>query len=356
MKVAIVGAGLLGRLLGWRLSEQGAEVTLFDQQARDHRGTGLVAAAMIAPATEAVTTEPLVKAMGVRSLALWQPWLKELTAATDQPVYFKQAGTLVVAHAQDQADWLRFMQHAEAKVSGCFVHLNQGQLKTASPALAENFSHAGFFPDEAVLDNAQLYTALARYFEQNKIDWHEEIIFDEVPANGQLKGFDDAFDWVFDCRGAGAQGFQAGLRAVRGEVMRVVAPEVDIRQAVRLMHPRYPLYIAPKPNHQYVIGATQIESAHQTPVTVRSGLELLSALYSLHKGFAEAQITQLEVGLRPAFSDNLPRLVKQEKRIEINGLYRHGYLFAPAMVEQVLDWLAGQAPRFIPMTERGASA
>ncbi len=72
---------------------------------------------------------------------------------------------------------------------------------------------------------------------------------------------------------------------------------------------------------------------------LRSALELLSALYSLHSGFAEAGIQSLLVGLRPAFNDNLPRIVREQRLIRINGLYRHGYLFAPALIDEVIESL-----------------
>ena len=80
MRVAIVGAGLVGRLLGWRLCEQGADITLLDARARDHKGTGLVAAAMIAPGTEAVSSEPLVERLGRCSMSVWPLWLELLKA------------------------------------------------------------------------------------------------------------------------------------------------------------------------------------------------------------------------------------------------------------------------------------
>jgi glycine oxidase len=197
-----------------------------------------------------------------------------------------------------------------------------------------------------VLDNQQLYATLALYFEQKSVPWHENIVVNSLPENGRLKGFQQTFDWVFDCRGNGAREAQTSLRSVRGEIIRVIAPEVNIKHAVRLMHPRYPLYIAPKQDHHYVIGATQIESDDDSPITVRSGLELLSALYSLHKGFAEATIESLDVGCRPAYDDNLPRIEKKNKLIRINGLYRHGYLFAPALVEDTLAFIRSEALNF----------
>ena len=117
---------------------------------------------------------------------------------------------------------------------------------------------------------------------------------------------------------------------------------------VRLMHPRYKLYIAPKPNNEYIIGATQIESDSEQPVTVRSSLELLSALYSVHSGFAEAEILSQVARCRPAFDDNLPQLRCYGKRMVVNGLYRHGYLLSPVVVSQAVEILEGKQPVIWP--------
>ena len=149
-----------------------------------------------------------------------------------------------------------------------------------------------------------------------------------------------SYDYVFDCRGLGAKQAEPLLRGVRGEVARLYAPEVNLTRPIRLMHPRYPIYIAPKPNHQFVIGATEIESQDRGKVTVRSALELLSAAYTVHSGFAEGRIESLQSGLRPAFADNRPKVTKQGRVISINGLYRHGYLLAPKVVDDAVSLIA----------------
>ena len=137
---------------------------------------------------------------------------------------------------------------------------------------------------------------------------------------------------MIDARGLGAGQQVAGLRGVRGEILWVRAPEVALSRPVRLMHPRYQLYIAPKPDNLYAVGATQIESESLAPITVRSSLELLSALYSVQTGFAEATVVRSYANCRPAFADNLPRIEVCAGLMRINGLYRHGYLLAPAIL------------------------
>lgn len=101
------------------------------------------------------------------------------------------------------------------------------------------------------------------------------------------------------------------------------------------MHPRYQLYIAPKGKGFYVVGATEIESDDDASMTVRSAMELLSAAYSVHPGFAEANIRQHISQCRPAFSDNQPQISLNESLIQVNGLFRHGFLIAPVVLAQM---------------------
>jgi glycine oxidase len=84
-----------------------------------------------------------------------------------------------------------------------------------------------------------------------------------------------------------------------------------------------------------MVGATSVESDDAGEVTARSALELLSAAYALHPAFGEARIVELAVGIRPAFEDNLPRIVQRGRTLYINGLYRHGFLLAPALAARV---------------------
>ncbi len=354
MKIAIIGMGLVGRILAWRLheSDQTIKISLFDQQDRDYYGTGLIAAAMVAPHSEVPNTEPIVQRLGQYSFQRWKDWLPKLEAQTQQEISYQQNGTIVVAHPQDQSDWQRFQIKAQRHIDNKeWQTLNQTQLKHLEPELAQTFSQGLYFPNEGVVDNQALYPALNHYFEQAKtISLYENTRIDNL----NLISAD--FDKVFDCRGNGASHDLNNFRSVRGEVARVIAPEVKFNRAIRLLHPRFPLYIAPRKNDEYIIGATQIESDVDTPVTIRSGLELLSALYSLHQGFGEAQIVEFLVGLRPTFSDNLPKIEWGEKIIRINGLYRHGYLFAPILIDDVLNKIMGNEtgihfPQFIVNNE-----
>ena len=108
---------------------------------------------------------------------------------------------------------------------------------------------------------------------------------------------------------------QPELRGVKGEMIIVETIEVELSRPVRLIHPRWPLYVIPRGDNKFMLGATSIE-AEDTGVSVRSALELLGAAYAVHPAFAEARIVEFGSGLRPAYPDNLPRITvdRQDRR------------------------------------------
>jgi len=271
----VLGAGLMGRLMAWRLSLQGHHVQLHEAQAQQLQGSAAwVAAAMLAPLAESAITEMNVVGMGMHGLKRWP----ELLAQLDQTVFFQQAGTLVVWHRQD-ATLARHFSDKLAQTqkhlpeSDAYQEVDSSALHQLEPMLAATFHQGMFLPSEGQLDNRQLLDALMHQLQNSEVQIH----FESVVSPEQ---FTQA-NWVIDCRGTGARGDWPALRGVRGEVLRVHAPEVKFGRPVRLIHPRYPLYIAPKPDGVFVIGATEIESEDAYPANVRSSLEHQSSDYSI---------------------------------------------------------------------------
>jgi glycine oxidase len=338
----VLGAGLMGRLLAHSLQQQGHRVDVFEAQGDNAQGAAArVAAAMLAPLAESAITELAVVRMGQYALSRWPA----LIASLPSPVFFQQNGTLIVWHRQDASEALRFEQHLQRTQNQLnslpkLLTLNAADLKQTEPALENRFTQALYLPGEGQLDNRQLLAALLQSLQHHNVALHWNT--PKAPEDFS-PGQTGQPDWVFDCRGLGARTQWTQLRGVRGEVVRLHAPEVTLQRPTRLIHPRYPIYIAPKEDHVFVIGATEIETEDLSPASVRSTLELLSAAYTVHSGFAEARILEVATQARPTLPDNLPALRQLgERTLQINGLYRHGFLIAPAMLDAALEWMQQQ--------------
>ncbi|WP_027873175.1 glycine oxidase ThiO [Spongiibacter marinus] len=342
MSIAVVGGGLLGRLLAWKLLQRGHRLCIFERGSRAaEQSAARIAASMLAPYTEVASAERQVFDWGLRALAWWPQHIAELSEATGVNITCRVDGSVVVAHELDQSTLAHFLQQLQAVVPDNLADVEQltaARLAELEPELAGRYRNGLFLPHEGYLDNSALLRALDHAIAKLSGQWHEHVdVTDIEPGRLYAQGRWQDFDCVVDCRGIGAKGQLAGLRGVRGEVLWLRAPEVNLQRPVRLMHPRYKLYIAPRPDNRYVIGATEIESESMAPVTVRSHLELLSALYSLHSGFAEAEVEHAWSHCRPAMPNNLPVVMAEPGRLVVNGLYRHGYLLSPHVVEQALE-------------------
>ena len=351
MKIAIVGAGLMGRLLALSLHRQAeCKVSLFDKDTKlAHNSAAYAAAGLLTPLGESLHCEKNIVAMGFESLTLWPTLLSSL----DEHTFFQQSGAIMVSHEQDKGDYLRFVRHLENNYPTKKVQtLNRAQINELEPELGRSFNQGLYLPQEGQIGNRRLLVALRKQLEQENITWHSETFVTDIKktSTGCTLTYQQCntqqhqhFDLVIDCRGTGATHKQANncapltdLRSVRGELFQLFAPNVHLSRPIRLMHPRYQLYIAPKGKGFYVVGATEIESDDKANMTVRSAMELLSAAYSVHPGFAEANIRQHISQTRPAFSDNQPKIFVQDSLIQVNGLFRHGFLIAPVVLKQIM--------------------
>lgn len=348
LNIAIAGRGLAGRLLAWRLALAGHQISLMDNNpSGQDNSAARSAAAMISPMSEVVISEKAIYELGLKSLALWREWL---FASDELASMMHLKGSVAVAHPHDESELQQFHKDLDYHLGpqNQSQWLNREEINRLEPDLSDSFHSALHLPNEAHIDNRQLLDYLDRYLEEHvHCAAHCQIEIDEYcMANGVPLPH---FDLLLDCRGTGGRLSNVNVRGVRGEIMHIHCEEINLQRPVRLMHPRYKLYVVPKPDNCYVLGATELESDDRSPMSVKSALELCSALYTISPGFAEARITEMDVNLRPALPDNMPLISaastasaegKTQKIVSLNGLYRHGYLIAPTLVQQIIEsWL-----------------
>jgi len=319
VKVEILGSGVSGLCCAHVFAERGCEVSIIAaSDALDSSCCSWWAGGMLAPGCEGESAEPLIATLGVESMAFWQGIAPDYTTA----------GTLVLATSRDQALLNNFARNTEG-----WDTVEAAQLQSIEPDLAERFSRGLLFANEAHLDPRQTLDHLVEILKKRGVRFTQRHI-DDGPGND----YNSAADWVIDCRGLGARHHLPDLRGVKGEMLHIHSDEISLSRPVRLLHPRIPLYIVPRAEGVFMIGATMIESGERQRASVRSVLELLSAAYALHPAFGEAEILEIGVEARPAYTDNLPRLRRRGKTLSVNGLYRHGFLAAPAMARRCAEF------------------
>ncbi len=317
----------MGLTTAHHLAMRGVAVTLYDRRPSAGLGCSYFAGGMLALDCELESAEPLIGTLGEESLAYFRAHVPQVI----------ERGTLVVAQARDLADLRRFAARTRHHES-----VYREQIADLEPDLAGRFETGLFFRKEAHLDPRRTLVFLQKLLIEK---YGVEFVPDSEVDPAQLSS-----DWVIDCRGYEARDVLPDLRGVKGEMLILRTREISLARPIRMLHPRIPVYIVPRSDHQFMVGATMIESGDRSRISARSMIELLNAAYALHPAFGEAEIVEIGTDVRPAFSDNLPRIRRHGKILRPNGLYRHGYLAAPALGRRAAEIICDGAT--FPEVER----
>jgi glycine oxidase len=331
MRVAIIGAGIMGRTLSWHLANRNYDVTLYEKNGLYSKNCSYAAAGMLSPYAEISAALPSLEAIGRNAICYWRNNHKLLPGN----VFFDDHGTLCLASIENKAELQNFKNILLRKTKKSA--LQEVKIVDYEPEINNQFRDAIFLPHEAQISATQLMNGLAKeLFLKKKVVCHANVI-DTNQTKITIKNRKYCHDWVIDCRGLAAKSDFKTLRGVRGELLLLHSPTVQLKHVIRFYHPRHSIYILPRPRNHFIVGASNLDVEDYSPISVKTALTLLSTVYAIHKGFAEARIIATSVHCRPAFEENLPRLyVNDEKKlIRINGLYRHGFLFAPFFAETI---------------------
>jgi glycine oxidase len=313
MRVTIVGAGVAGLTAALELSERGADVRILERAAQlGASACSWCAGGMLAPWCEGESAPAEIAELGAGAIDWW---------ARRVPGVVRN-GTLVVAAPRDAGEIDRFAQRTQR-----WRRVDGEGIAELEPDLAGRFRGGLFYAEEGHLDPRTALGALRDSLAARGVKI-------EYGVDGAISPEDGA---VLDCRGFAARDVLSDLRGVRGEMLILRARDIALSRPVRFLHPRIPLYITPRAGGLFMVGATMIESAAKGEVTARSAIELLSAAYALHPAFGEAEIVEMRADVRPAFVDNIPRIVTRGSRTFLNGFYRHGFLLSPAFARRVAD-------------------
>jgi glycine oxidase len=317
MRATVVGAGVFGLAVATELAERGFTVTLCERNPGLGGNASWLAGGMLAPYCEGESAPWSVVERGLKAVDWWERHVPDVA----------RAGTLVVAPPRDAPELERFAAHTRGWES-----VDEAGVAALEPDLGERFRSGLYFAREGHVDPREAMEALC----QRLIAKGVELSFAHPFREDVGKGV------IVDCRGWSARDTLNELRGVRGEMMLVRTREVRLKRPVRLLHPRIPLYVVPRADGLYMIGATMIESADKGGMTARSAIEMLSAAFALHPAFGEAEIVEMSADVRPAFPDNEPRVIERGGRLCLNGAYRHGWLLAPDLAAQAAEMALGR--------------
>lgn len=315
MRILVRGAGVAGLTAAYALKKHGFHVEVAEKSAAVGLGASHCAGGMLAPWCEGETADNQVVKAGQKSINWW---------AEAIPGLVMRKGTLVVARDRNTNELNRF-----ASRTSHFEWLDEAGIAVLEPFLEDRYHRGLFFAEEAHTDPRAAMSRLYKRLRAMGVRFHF----------GEADLAEAGFDRIVDCTGKEAIADDSGLRGVRGEMLYLRTTDISLSRPVRLLHPRVPLYVVPQSGNRFIVGATMIESENEGVISARSLTELLDAAYLLHPAFGEAEVIETGAGIRPAYDDNIPRITEAGKYLTVNGMYRHGFLMAPHLAEDLLNHL-----------------
>jgi glycine oxidase len=353
-KVAIIGAGVMGLGIAWRLAAKGATVDVFDRAAAGS-GSSHAAAGMLAACCEAEPGEDALVALGRDSQARWPAFAAELLQASGVDVELRQEGTLVVAlTADDQARLHHHLVH-QKKLGLPLEWITAAETRRREPHLAGKLAGAVWSPEDHQVDNRKLAAGLRIAAEAAGARVHEHTPVKEISIkNGRADGvvLADGVKVQADVVVLAAGAWSRGIAGVAPEHRPPVRPIKGQMLALK-MDPAAPLinhviwapgvYMVPRRDGRLIIGATVEEKAFDTSLTAGGLLTLLEAAWRTVPSIEELAIDEMWVGHRPGSRDDAPILgpAVAEGLIYATGHHRNGILLTPvtadAIAKLVLD-------------------
>lgn len=323
--VAIVGAGPMGLVTALMCARAGLKVAIYERQSDFTASPAWNGTGVLAPDSEADAADATIVDLGRRSIELWPTLAAGLTVN----------GALVLGNRRVPTaldDYSSFVLN--------YDWVDEERIAGLEPSLAGVYSRGMFFPQAGHADPRILFNSLKDVLEAGGI----RIRFDWV---GTIEGLQA--ERIVDTRGLGARDRFPELRAVTAEMAMVRSHKIELNRPVRLLHNRHSLYVTPRGQGVYVIGATTVDD-DRGGVSVRSAGELMMHAVSLLPAFADAEVLELRSGLMPVLMNGVPKVVVGERIIAVNGLFRYGWMVAPAIAEDLLRVIYTQATKVIHAT------
>jgi glycine oxidase len=356
-RVAIIGAGVAGLGIGWRLAAAGCQVTVFERAQAGH-GASWAAAGMLAAGLEAEPGEERLLALNLESQRLWPAFRDQLEAVAGRAIGYRAEGTLAVALTRDDVERLRFSFDFQRGLGIELAWLSGAEARRLEPHLRPGLAAAVLSPHDHQVDSRDLSSALVAAFLRagGELREHAAVSALDVDASRVrgvvVHGKRHAADLVVLAAGAWSaeldglpDAARPPVRPVKGQMLALrMDPERPVLRHV-LWGPKG--YLVPRGDGRLIVGGTVEERGFDQELTAGGVLALLEAAWRALPAVEELPIDEFWVGFRPTSRDDAPILgpTPVEGLVLATGQHRNGILLTPITALAVAEViLTGRVP------------
>ena len=356
----IIGGGVIGLGIAWRLAHAGCSVTVYDR-AEAGRGASWAAAGMLAAAVETEPGEEELLVLTLASQRMWPSFARELEAVSDISVGYRDEGTIVVALTRDDAEHLRHICDFQKSLGLELQWLSGAEARRREPHLRPGIPAAVWSPRDHQVENRWLTQGLGEAARRAGVVLREHVPVREVEvAGGRARAVltdhgRDPADVVILAAGAWSREI-AGIpsahlppvRPIKGQMLALrMDPSAPLLRHV-VWAPRS--YLVPRRDGRLVVGGTVEERGFDDTLTAGGLLALLEGAWRAVPAIEELPIAETWVGFRPGSRDDAPMLGPSgiDGLIVATGHHRNGILLTPITVETVSAYvLTGRLPEIV---------
>ena len=358
--IAIIGGGVCGLGIGWRIAQAGRPVTVLDR-GRAGAGASWAAAGMLAPQVEAEPSEEPLLALTQESRGLWADFAAEVEAASGISVGYRREGTLVVALDRDDVENLRHRYDYQTSLGLDLEWITGAEARRREPHLARGVGAAVFSALDHQVDNRLLCDALREaYLRAGGVLREHTAVLEILHGGGRVAGLrlaDETLEahtvivaagpWSRDIPGL-PEALQPPVRPLKGQMLALQMA----RGAPLIDHVVWgpDIYLVPRGDGRLLIGATVEEMGFDEHITAGGMMELLRDAWAVLPGIYDLPVVETWVGFRPASRDDAPILgpTAMAGLIMATGHHRNGILLAPITARCIADLvLSGETPAAI---------
>jgi glycine oxidase len=348
-QVIVVGAGVVGLSVAFKLASHGLEVTVVDPF--PGRGASFVAAGMIAPVTEAAYGEESLVELSIAAGQCWTGFAQLLASRTNYDIGLEHAGTLTVARDSNDRAQLRSLVPLYTSLGLKAIWQSSQEIREMEPLLSPA-ARGGFAAlDDIQVDNRRLLSALFDALANLGTTFTRERVTAIIIKDARIHGVKTESGEIFTDHVVICAGLESGsidglpeidrpiLRPVKGQILRLAQrnPALRLRHSVRALTGGRAIYCVPRTSGQVVVGATMEEKGRSLEPTAGGVQQLLADAIAIVPSLFEAELQHVDVGLRPATVDNAPIIGESGTRglMYAAGHYRHGVLFSPITADAI---------------------
>lgn len=314
--IAIVGAGLIGTSIAWRLSQAGLPVTLFERGKLGGE-TSSAGAGMLSPGGEFDTHNHWLH-LGTRGMRLYPAFVEELRLESAISIDFQTCGS---------------MYFAESHVASA-----RAEFQSSVGIRVEVTPEGLYYPEDSFVDPSDLLRALRRTCEQRSVQILENHPLAEIESSGYSAVVIAAGAWSGQIRVL-HQGRAIEIPKTKPVKGHLISFQME-PGALGHMRRRGHSYVIQRSSGLVIAGSDEEEVGFDRAVNLETCDEIHEHAAGLFPALSRLAPSRAWIGFRPKLVEDSGPEIRRVEGANVwlaYGHYRNGILLAPLTAQLIAN-------------------